>query len=122
MALTSIAPVINQYGVTVSTYSEIVEHLKEKYREIYGQDVYLENDSQDGQWIGVIARVIADCNAVVSDVYNSMSPSTADTDALSRNVKINGIRRAVATKSTVSVVLVGVAGTIINNGIVSDKN
>ncbi|MFH4118034.1 phage baseplate protein, partial [Acinetobacter baumannii] len=62
------------------------------------------------------------CNAVVSDVYNSMSPSTADTDALSRNVKINGIRRAVATKSTVSVVLVGVAGTIINNGIVSDKN
>lgn len=122
MALTSIAPVINQYGVTVSTYSEIVEHLKEKYREIYGQDVYLENDSQDGQWIGVIARVVADCNAVVSDVYNSMSPSTADTDALSRNVKINGIRRAVATKSSVSVVLVGVAGTIINNGIVSDKN
>ncbi|HEM6663263.1 TPA: baseplate J/gp47 family protein [Acinetobacter baumannii] len=122
MALTSIAPVINQYGVTVSTYSEIVEHLKEKYREIYGQDVYLENDSQDGQWIGVIARVVADCNAAVADVYSSMSPSTADTDALSRNVKINGIRRAVATKSSVSVVLVGVAGTIINNGIVSDKN
>lgn len=122
MALTSIAPVINQYGVTVSTYSEIVEHLKEKYRGIYGQDVYLENDSQDGQWIGVIARVVADCNAAVADVYSSMSPSTADTDALSRNVKINGIRRAVATKSSVSVVLVGVAGTIINNGIVSDKN
>ncbi|MFL1609919.1 baseplate J/gp47 family protein [Acinetobacter baumannii] len=122
MALTSIAPVINQYGVTVSTYSEIVEHLKEKYREIYGQDVYLENDSQDGQWIGVIARVVADCNAAVADVYSSMSPSTADTDALSRNVKINGIRRAVATKSSVSVVLVGVAGTIIINGIVSDKN
>ncbi|MDC4532280.1 baseplate J/gp47 family protein [Acinetobacter baumannii] len=122
MALTSIAPVINQYGVTVSTYSEIVEHLKEKYREIYGQDVYLENDSQDGQWIGVIARVVADCNAAVADVYSSMSPSTADTDALSRNVKINGIRRAVATKSSVTVVLVGVAGTIINNGIVSDKN
>ncbi|HHB0831488.1 TPA: baseplate J/gp47 family protein [Acinetobacter baumannii] len=122
MALTSIAPVINQYGVTVSTYSEIVEHLKEKYREIYGQDVYLENDSQDGQWIGVIARVVADCNAAVADVYSSMSPSTADTDALSRNVKINGIRRTVATKSSVSVVLVGVAGTIINNGIVSDKN
>lgn len=37
MALTSIAPVINQYGVTVSTYSEIVEHLKEKYREIYAK-------------------------------------------------------------------------------------
>ncbi len=122
MALTSIAPVINQYGATAATYSEVVEYLKEKYREIYGQDVYLENDSQDGQWIGVIARVIADCNAEVINAYNSMSPSTADTDALSRNVKINGIRRAVATQSSVSVVLVGVAGTIINNGIVSDKN
>ncbi|OTL32757.1 phage baseplate protein, partial [Acinetobacter pittii] len=122
MALTSIAPVINQYGATAATYSEIVEYLKDKYRGIYGQDVYLENDSQDGQWIGVIARVIADCNAEVINVYNSMSPSTADTDALSRNVKINGIRRAVATQSSVSVVLIGVAGTIINNGIVSDKN
>lgn len=122
MALTSIAPVINQYGATAATYSEIVEFLKDKYRGIYGQDVYLENDSQDGQWIGVIARVIADCNAEVINAYNSMSPSTADTDALSRNVKINGIRRAVATQSSVSVVLVGVAGTIINNGIVSDKN
>lgn len=122
MALTSIAPVINQYGATAATYSEIVEYLKDKYRGIYGQDVYLENDSQDGQWIGVIARAIADCNAEVINVYNSMSPSTADTDALSRNVKINGIRRAVATQSSVSVVLVGVAGTIINNGIVSDKN
>lgn len=122
MALTSIAPVINQYGATAATYSEIVEYLKDKYRGIYGQDVYLENDSQDGQWIGVIARTIADCNAEVINVYNSMSPSTADTDALSRNVKINGIRRAVATQSSVSVVLLGVAGTIINNGIVSDKN
>lgn len=122
MALTSIAPVINQYGATAATYSEIVEYLKDKYREIYGQDVYLENDSQDGQWIGVIARVIADCNTEVINAYNSMSPSTADTDALSRNVKINGIRRAVATQSSVSVVLIGVAGTIINNGIVSDKN
>ncbi|OBA12087.1 phage baseplate protein [Acinetobacter calcoaceticus] len=122
MALTSIAPVINQYGATAATYSEIVEYLKDKYRGIYGQDVYLENDSQDGQWIGVIARAIADCNAEVINAYNSMSPSTADTDALSRNVKINGIRRAVATQSSVSVVLVGVASTIINNGIVSDKN
>ncbi|WP_284085927.1 baseplate J/gp47 family protein [Acinetobacter pittii] len=122
MALTSIAPVINQYGATAATYSEIVEYLKDKYRGIYGQDVYLENDSQDGQWIGVIARAIADCNAEVINAYNSMSPSTADTDALSHNVKINGIRRAVATQSSVSVVLVGVAGTIINNGIVSDKN
>ncbi|MEQ1067271.1 baseplate J/gp47 family protein [Acinetobacter sp. XH1741] len=122
MAITSIAPVINQYGATAATYSEVVEYLKDKYRGIYGQDVYLENDSQDGQWIGVIARVIADCNTEVINAYNSMSPSTSEKDALSRNVKINGIRRAVATKSSVSVVLVGVAGTIINNGIVSDKN
>lgn len=122
MAITSIAPVINQYGATAATYSEVVEYLKDKYRGIYGQDVYLENDSQDGHWIGVIARVIADCNTEVINAYNSMSPSTSEKDALSRNVKINGIRRAVATKSSVSVVLVGVAGTIINNGIVSDKN
>lgn len=44
------------------------------------------------------------------------------TDALTRNVKINGIARKAATNSTVDVTLTGTAGTTITNGSVKDAN
>jgi len=43
-------------------------------------------------------------------------------DALTRNVKINGISRKSATNSTVDVTLTGTAGTTITNGSVKDAN
>lgn len=122
MELTTVAPVLTNAGVIASTYYEIVEYLKAEYRAIYGDDVYLENDSQDGQWIGVIARLIAECGAVSADVYASFSPKTAKGEALSRNVAINGIRRALASYSYVDVVISGTPGTEIKNGFAVDKN
>lgn len=122
MDLTTVAPVLTNAGVIASTYYEIVEYLKAEYRAIYGDDVYLENDSQDGQWIGVIARLIAECGAVSADVYASFSPKTAKGEALSRNVAINGIRRALASYSYVDVVISGTPGTEIKNGFATDKN
>lgn len=122
MELTTVAPVLTNAGVIASTYYEIVEYLKAEYRGIYGDDAYLENDSQDGQWIGVIARLIAECSAVSADVYSSFSPKTAKCEALSRNVAINGIRRALASYSYVDVILGGIPGTEIRSGFAIDKN
>lgn len=122
MTLTTVAPILTDAGVIAPTYYEVVEFLKEKYRGIYGQDAYLENDSQDGQWIGVIARAIADCGASCIDVYSTFSPKTATKEALSRNVAINGIKRATATRSIVDIVVSGIPGTTITNGHAADEN
>lgn len=122
MELTTVAPMLTNAGVIASTYYEVVEYLKAEYRAIYGDDVYLENDSQDGQWIGVIARLIAECGAVSADVYSSFSPKTAKGEALSRNVAINGIRRALASYSYVDLIITGTPGTEIKNGFATDKN
>lgn len=111
---------INENGVSASTFDEILEDIKRQYKTIYGNDVYLENDSQDGQFLAFIARAISDTAAITVGVYNSFSPVDALSDALSRNVAINGIARAVATNSTTPVILTGAIGTTINNGIVSD--
>lgn len=120
MALTSTAPVIDEYGISAPTFAEILEYLKDQYRGIYGNDVYLENDSQDGQFLGILARCISDSNAIAIEVYNSFSPANAVGESLSRNVRINGISRAIATNSTATVRLIGQAGTQINNGKVAD--
>lgn len=122
MALTTIAPQITDAGVSAPTYFEALDWLKEQYKSIHGDDAYLENDSQDGQWLGVIARVVADCGAACIDVYSTFSPKTATSDALSRNVAINGITRAVPTYSTVDLLITGTSGTTITDGYAVDKN
>jgi uncharacterized phage protein gp47/JayE len=59
---------------------------------------------------------------VCAKVYNSFSPTTAQADALTRNVKINGLQRAVSTSSTVVLILTGDANTVILNGFAVDGN
>lgn len=122
MTLTTIAPVITDAGPIAPTYYEIVEYVKTKYKEIYGEDAYLENDSQDGQMIGVYSRGIADVNAVIVDLYSTFSPKTAVKDALSRNVAINGISRQLPTFSTVDLEITGTPGTEITKGYALDQN
>jgi uncharacterized phage protein gp47/JayE len=116
------APTIDSNGITVPQFADILSYLQNQYRSIFGADVYIGNDSQDGQFLGVIAAAINDNNNAAVSVYNSMSPATAQGNGLSNNVKINGLARLVATNSTVDVTLVGVAGTVITNGIVGDVN
>lgn len=116
------APVISETGITAPSFAEILAYLQGKYRAIFGDDVYLGSDSQDGQFLGIVAAAINDSNAAAVACYNAFSPATAQGNGLSSVVKINGIARSVATHSTVTVRLVGVAGTTITNGIVADTN
>lgn len=120
MTITSTAPVLSSTGISAPTYAEILDFLQVGYRGIYGADIYLGNDSQDGQFLGIVAAAINDANSAAIAVYNAFSPSTAQGTGLSSVVKTNGIRRAVATNSTVDLVIVGVAGTAITNGVVQD--
>lgn len=116
------APTISATGISAPTYAEVLAFLQAKYRSIYGDDTYLESDSQDGQFLGVIALAISDANAATIAAYLSFSPGTAQKAALSSNVKINGISRAVPTNSQADLTIVGQAGTVITQGFAQDQN
>ncbi|AMG44728.1 hypothetical protein AL520_09315 [Achromobacter xylosoxidans] len=118
--INSTAAVISATGITAPSYQEILDFLKAQYQSIYGADVYLEPDSQDGQFLSILAMAINDTNNAAIQVFTSFSPSTAQGAALSSNVKINGIARAVASFSSCDVVIVGQAGTIITGGAIQD--
>ena len=94
--------------------------LQDQYRNIYGADTYLEADSQDGQLLAVFAMAIHDANTAAVQVYNAFSPATASGAALSSNVKINGLARGVATRSSVDLRIVGQGGTTISGGVALD--
>lgn len=116
------APTLSETGIRAPTYAQVLEHLKTTYRSIYGTDTYLESDSQDGQFLGVLALAISDANASVIAAYNAFSPNTAQGNGLASNVKINGIARGIATRSQADVRIVGQAGTSISQGVVLDEN
>ncbi|SEI99156.1 Uncharacterized phage protein gp47/JayE [Azotobacter beijerinckii] len=116
------APTIDASGISAPSYAEVLNYLQQQYRSIYGADTYLGNDSQDGQFVSLIALAISDANAAFIAAYNSFSPNTAQGNGLSSNVKINGIRRGVSTSSQVDLDVVGQAGTVITGGIARDVN
>lgn len=111
---------IDAQGVHTSDYPTVQAWLISQYQAIYGADVYLEPDSQDGQWIAVVAKALYDCGNYGASVYNSFSPVTAQGVGLSRNVKINGLNRNVPSFSTVTLTIVGQAATVITNGVATD--
>lgn len=111
---------IDETGIHIPSYPEVLDDIKAAFRGIYGQDVYLEPDSQDGELCAVFATRIYDCYTLAASVYNSYSPATAQGVGLSSVVKTNGIRRHVASRSQVDLRLIGRAGTIIKNGVATD--
>ena len=111
---------VDATGFHYPDYPTVLQYLTDEYKNIYGADTYLDPDSQDGQWLAIQALAIFDTMQVAAKVYNSFSPLTAQSDALSRNVKINGIRRRAATYSTADLTIVGQAGTVIVNGQAED--
>ena len=122
MAITTTAPVVDATGIHAPTYADVLTFLQSQFRAIYGDDAYLEPDSQDGQLLAIFAKSISDANATAVQVYNSYSPAKAVGEALSSNVRINGIARAVASASTVDLRVIGQVGTRIVDGSVRDSN
>ncbi|EIV2971412.1 baseplate J/gp47 family protein [Cronobacter sakazakii] len=109
-------------GPVAPDYQTILATLIRYFRQIYGEDAYLEPDSKDGQLVALLALAIHDDNNAALAVYNAFSPATAMGQGLSSNVKINGIRRHGATHSTVDVLITGEPGTIITAGLMRDAN
>ncbi|PJM88054.1 baseplate J/gp47 family protein [Achromobacter ruhlandii] len=122
MTILSTAPVIDATGIRAPSYGEVLQYFKEQYRGIYGADTYLEADSQDGQLLAVFALAIHEANTAAINVYNAFSPATATNAALSSNVKINGLARGVATRSSVDLRIVGQSGVTIVDGVATDAD
>ena len=118
----AIAPTVDATGIHISDYPTILAYFQAQYQAIYGSDVYLEADSQDGQFLALIALAYNDACALAVAVFNAFSPATAQGTGLSSVVKINGLAREIATYSVVDVTVAGTVGTTISSGSIKDPN
>lgn len=111
---------IDRSGFHVADFEEFLDFNRDSFRSIYGQDVNLDADAQDGQLVTHFAQAQYDLAVLCAAVFNAYSPTSASGEGLSRQVKINGMRRHAATRSTVDLKIIGRAGSGIVKGKVRD--
>lgn len=111
---------IDSQGFHLPDYPATLDAFQQSLRSIFGSDLYLEPDSQEGQLAAIVALAQQDTYALAAAVYSAFSPQTAQGEGLSRMVIINGIRRHPHSYSTVPVRCVGAAGTTIRDGQLED--
>lgn len=122
MPLPTLAPTIDSNGITAPDYAAILQSLIESAQSIFGNDVYLAADSQDGQLLSIFAAAINDTNQASIAVFNSFRPSFAQGAGLSSLVKLTGIRRNIASNSQVDLTIGGTVGTVITDGLAGDAS
>lgn len=111
---------VTENGISAPSYEEILSYFRGKAQDIFGTDINLDADTQDGQLVTIFAAALSDVNAQALAVCAAFNPQTASGVGLDGAVKTNGISRQVATASQTDLTLVGQAGTVIENGIAVD--
>jgi uncharacterized phage protein gp47/JayE len=119
--MATLAAQISSAGISSPSYADILAELQYLFWSIYGSDANLDADTQDGQFLAVLAQAVYDNNQLAIAIYNAFSPATAQGAGLSSLVKINGLVRRSPSNSSAVVTIVGQVGTIITNGIVGDN-
>jgi hypothetical protein len=111
---------ISAAGAARPTLADCLTFVQSVYRSIYGQDVYLGNDCQDGQFLALLAQALDDVNGEALAAFNSFRPGAAQGAALASLLKINGLRPKLPTFSTCDFLNVGRVGSVIDAGTLSD--
>lgn len=119
--MTYVKPYVDSAGLHIPTYNDILEDMISSMKQIYGEDIYLGNDSADYQLLSIFALKQADTLQALAYAYNARSPQTAIGTSLDAVVKLNGIKRKAAGHSSCQVKVSGTPFTQINGGVVKDK-
>lgn len=103
-------------GLTLKQLEEIITDLEDGFQSIYGEDINLDQNSPDGQLIGILSQQLIDLRELLAQVYNSFDPDAAEGVVLDSRVALNGITRRAGTY-TIAPVEVTVDRALTLNGI-----
>lgn len=98
--------ILDENGLILSTRQELVEDTSDDLKATYGQDINLDQNSPDGQFVNIFAQAGADVREFAYFIYNSFSPLYASGNDLDQRVALNGIKRKGGTYTIVSITIV----------------
>lgn len=89
--------VFDANGLTVNTLPEEIEILNTGLQGIYGTDINLDSNSQDGQFVNIEGQIIVDQLELLVQINAGFDPDRAIGRILDERVAINNIARAGGT-------------------------
>lgn len=113
------ADLFDETGLTVKTASEITTDIATDLRAAYGNDINLDQNSPDGQLVGIVTQLATDLRELLVGINNSFDPDQALGDQLDQRVTINNIARKGGTY-TVQPVSITVDRTVTLQGLDAD--
>lgn len=102
---------IDGNGISIQTFSEILTDLIEGnedakgLKQIYGDDINVDSNSPDGQWVNTIALAKRDILELLVQIYNAKDPDQAVGIDLDAVCQLCGISRKGGTYTEVNVVV-----------------
>jgi hypothetical protein len=119
--LSTITAQVTPQGISAPAYADVFAQMQNWIEGIYGSDIVISADSQDGQFIAIFAQAVSDLNDLAVNLYGSFRPTSAQGAALASLVKINGLTKQSGTNSTCPVTVSGNIGAQIIGGVVGDN-
>jgi len=95
----------NENGVQTNTLAELIERLTEGYRSIYGADIDVDQESPDGQRIGIEALLRFDIESLISWLYSQIDPDLNNGDMQQVIAKLAGVYLLPSSRSQWDLVL-----------------
>lgn len=93
-------------GIKIRTFSEIFDKKVAEYKAIYGDDINTEQNTQDGQKIGIESNAILDIELFAQWLYANLDADFAEGQMLNVLSKISGITRMPGSRSSVDVEII----------------
>jgi len=89
----------NDNGLETSTFSEIFNGKVEEYKAIYGEDIDVDQESPDGQRIGIESMSLFDMESFVSWLYSQLDCDLNSGDMQQVIAKLAGVYMLPASRS-----------------------
>lgn len=99
---------INENGIVTDSVTTTVENLTQAFKDIYGEDISVTQNTPDGQLINIAAQAKTDTLELAIALYNMFNPDTVRGRAQDNLYKLAGLRRK---SSAFSYVVVNVTTT-----------
>lgn len=84
---------ITAQGLQIDTLTTVINNIVTALQNIYGSDINVDQNSPDGQTIGIAAQATIDYLELLQSINNGFDPDQAIGDILDQRVAINNIQR-----------------------------
>jgi uncharacterized phage protein gp47/JayE len=85
--------VLDADGLQTKTLAELITELEDDYKDIYGEDINVDQNSPDGQVLNILAQEGIDLRELLTLINAGFDPDQAYGRILDQRVALNGISR-----------------------------